>query len=60
MKCATKMWKQIIIMHYAIYIWTWKKTWQGYGVKFCLILMLNKLKKNEGSYLYLYPFGDLV
>jgi hypothetical protein len=57
MKCATKMWKQIIIMHYAIYIWTWKKTWQGYGVKFYLILMLNKLKKMRGP-IYIYiPLG---
>ncbi len=56
-KCAKQMWKWIFIMlTYANM--NMKRTWQSYGARSCLRLMLNKLKKIEGSYSYLYPFGD--
>jgi len=28
--------------------WIWKKTWQSYGVKLCLKLVLNRLKEMSG------------
>jgi hypothetical protein len=47
MKCAKKMWKWIFIMlTYANM--NMKITWQGYGARLCLILMLNRLKKMRG------------
>jgi hypothetical protein len=37
-----------------------KRTWQGYGVRSCLRLMLNKLKE-MGDPIFIYiPFGDLI
>jgi hypothetical protein len=40
--------------------WIWNETnKQSYGANLYFKLMLNKLKV-MGSYLYLYPFGDLV
>jgi len=57
MKCARPTWKQIFItLTYANM--NMKITWQGYGARSCLRLMLNKLKEMRGP--YLYPFGDLV
>jgi len=35
-----------------------KKTWQGYGAKLCLRLMLNKLKEMRGPFLFI-PLWDL-
>jgi len=37
-----------------------KKTWQGYGVKSCLTLMLNILKEMKVPIPILYAFGDLI
>jgi hypothetical protein len=47
MRCAKQAWKQIFIMlTYANM--NMKKTWQGYGVKLCLRLMLNRLNEMKG------------
>jgi len=37
-----------------------KRTWQGYGAKFVFKVNVEQTVGNEGSYFYLYPFGDLV
>jgi len=37
-----------------------KRTWQGYGVRSCSKTNVEQIKRNERSYSYLYPFGDLV
>jgi hypothetical protein len=53
---AQQMWRWIFIMlTYANM--NMKRTWQGYGAKSCLRLMLNTLKEMRG---HLYPFEDLV
>jgi hypothetical protein len=58
-RCAKQMWKRIIIMlTYANM--NMKRTWQGYGARLCLRLMLNRLKKMRGPTSILYPFGDLI
>jgi hypothetical protein len=50
------MWKQIFIMF--IYAnMNMKKTWQGYGAKLCLRLMLNKLHEMKGPTLIYTPLG---
>jgi hypothetical protein len=39
--------------------WTWKK----HDKLWCKIvpkINVEQIKRNEGSYFYLYPFGDLV
>jgi hypothetical protein len=39
-----------------------KRIWQNYGVQDCARLCkigVEHTKWNEGSYFYLYPFGDL-
>jgi hypothetical protein len=44
MRCVKQMWKQIFII--LTYInKNMKKTWQGYGARSCLRLVLNKLKE---------------
>jgi len=59
MRCARKMWKIIFIMlTYANM--SMKRIWQGYGARLCLKLMLKKIERNEESYFYLYPFGNLA
>jgi len=57
MRRARQMWKHIFIMLTYANI-NMKKTWQGFVVRLCLKLMLNKLK--EGFYFYLCPFAELV
>jgi hypothetical protein len=48
MKYARQTWKQIFIMlTYANM--NMKRTWQSYGVKLCLRLVLNKLNVMENS-----------
>jgi hypothetical protein len=37
--------------------WTWKKTWQGYGARSCLKLMLNKWKEMRGPIPIYTPLG---
>jgi hypothetical protein len=45
--CARQTWKQIFIMlTYANM--NMKRTWQGYGARLCLRLMLNIMKKMKG------------
>jgi hypothetical protein len=47
MRCARQMWKWIFIkLTYANM--NMKKTWQGYGARSCLELMLNILKEIKG------------
>jgi hypothetical protein len=47
MTCARQMWKQFFIM--LIYTnMNIKRTWQGYGARSWLKLMLNKLKEMKG------------
>jgi len=36
--------------------WIWKKTWQGYDARLCLILMLNRLKEMKGPIPIYTPF----
>jgi len=58
-RCAKLTWKQIFIMlTYANM--NMKKTWQCYGVKLCLKLMLNILKEIRVPIRILYPFRDLA
>jgi len=47
MICAKPTWKQIFIMVTYVNM-NMKKTWQGYGVRSCLRLVLNKLKEMKG------------
>jgi hypothetical protein len=46
-KFAKQMWKQIFIMRTYANM-NMKRTWQGYGVRSCLRLMLNILKETKG------------
>ncbi len=56
---AKLTWKQTFIMlTYANM--NMKITWQGYGVRLCLKLMLNILKEMKVPILILYPFEDLA
>jgi endonuclease I len=48
------MWKHIIIM---LTYTNMKRTWQSYGVKSCLRLMLNKLKKMRSFTSIYFPLG---
>ncbi len=52
------MWKWIFIM-LAIANMNMKRTWQGYGVKLCLKLILNILKEMKGLLLFI-PLWDLA
>jgi len=56
MKCAEQMWKQIFIMltHANMNM---KLTWQGYGARSCLKLVLNKLKEMKGPTPIYSPLG---
>jgi hypothetical protein len=55
MKCVKQMWKWIFIMlTYANM--NMKRIWQSYVLK----IGVEHTKGNDGSYLYLYHFGDLV
>jgi len=47
MRCARQMWKQIFILLTCVNM-NMKITWQGYGVKSCLRLVLSKLKEMKG------------
>jgi hypothetical protein len=49
------MWKNVfIILTYANM--NMKRTWQGYGVRSCLRLVLNKLQEMRGVVLLFIPF----
>jgi hypothetical protein len=59
MKCARLMWKHIsIILIYANM--NMKITWQGYGVRLCLKMVLNKLKEMKGSISIYTHLGTLL
>ncbi len=47
MKCAKQTWKWIFIMLTYVNM-KMKRTWQGYGARSCLRLVLNKLKEMKG------------
>jgi len=47
MKCARQMWKHIFILLTCVNM-NIKWTWQGYGAKLCLRVVLNKLKEMKG------------
>jgi hypothetical protein len=54
MKCAKQMWKRIFIMlTYA----NMKKTWQVYGARSCLGLMLSRLKEMRDPTFIYTPLG---
>jgi hypothetical protein len=56
MKYAKPMWKQIfIVLTYADM--NMKITWQGYGVRSWIRLMLNILKKLKGPIFIYTPLG---
>jgi hypothetical protein len=52
--CAKKMWKQVFIMLTYVNM-NMKITWQGYGARLCLRLMLNKLKEMK-DLTFIYTF----
>jgi hypothetical protein len=59
MKCVRSTWKQIFIMlTYANM--NMEITWQGYGARSCLKLMLNKLKEMRGPIFIYTPLGTLL
>jgi len=56
MKCVKQTWKQVIIMlTYANM--NMERTWQGYGARSSLRLMLNRLKEMRGPTLMYTPLG---
>jgi len=56
MRCVKQTWKQIFIMlTYANM--NMKRTWQGYGARLCLKLMLNRLKEMKGPTPMYTPLG---
>jgi hypothetical protein len=55
-RCARQMWKWIFIMlTYANM--NMKRTWQGYGVRSTLKLVLNRLKEMMGLIFIYNPLG---
>jgi hypothetical protein len=48
---AKKMWKKIFIMLTCVNM-NMKKTWQGYGVRSCLRLVLKKLNVKNSTFIY--------
>jgi hypothetical protein len=50
------MWKQIFIMLTYVNM-NMKRTWQGYGARSCLKLMLNRLKEMKGLTFIYIPLG---
>jgi hypothetical protein len=56
MKCARQTWKWIFIL--LIYVnMNMEKTWQGYGVRLCLKLVLNMLKEMKAPIFIYTPLG---
>jgi hypothetical protein len=56
MKCAKPTWKQMfIILTYANM--KMKRTWQDYGARKTNV---EQTEGKEGSYFYLYTFGDIA
>jgi hypothetical protein len=56
MRCVKQMWKQIFIM-LTFANMNMKKTWQGYGARLCLRLVLNRLKEMKGFTFIYSPVG---
>ncbi len=56
MRCVKPMWKRNFIMLKYVNM-NMKRTWQGYGIKLCLRLMLNKLKELKGLTSNYTPLG---
>ncbi len=55
-RCVKQMWKLIFIILTYINM-NMNKTWQGYGVRLCLKLVLNKLKEMKGLTSIHIPLG---
>jgi len=53
--CKTNMEMDFIMLIYANM--NMKRTWQGYGARSCLKLMLNKLKEMRGPTFIYTPLG---
>jgi hypothetical protein len=56
MRCAKQMWKWIFTMLTYVNM-NMKRTWQGYGVRLYLKLMLNRLKEMKGPTSIYTPLG---
>jgi hypothetical protein len=48
---------EIKLYYVNIYKHEYERTWQGYGVKLCLRLLLNRLKEMKGPIPIYTPFG---
>jgi len=59
MRCARPTWKQNFIMLKYVNM-NMKRTWQGYGVKSCLRLVLNRLKELRGPTSIYTPLGTYL
>jgi len=55
-RCAIQMWKRIFIILTYVNM-NMKITWQGYDVRLCLKLVLNKLKEMKGLTSIYTPLG---
>ncbi len=56
-KYAKQTWKQIFIMLTYVNMNMKKKTWQGYGARSCLRLLLKRLKQMKGPTFIYTPLG---
>jgi hypothetical protein len=56
MRCVRPMWKLIFIMQTYANM-NMQRKWQGYSVKLCLRLVLNKLTKMKGPISIYNPLG---
>jgi hypothetical protein len=56
MKCARQTWKHICIMLTYANI-NMKKIWQGYSIRLCPRLVLNRLKEMKGLIYVYIPLG---
>jgi hypothetical protein len=56
MRCAKQMWKWIFILLTYVNM-NMERTWQSYGVRSCLRLVLNKIKEMKGPISIYIPLG---
>jgi hypothetical protein len=59
MRCAKQMWKWIFILLTYVNM-NMERTWQGYGARSCLRLVLNKLKEMNGLIFISTPLGTYI
>jgi hypothetical protein len=55
-RCVKQIWKQIFIVLINANM-NMKRIWQGYGVRLCLKLVLNRLKDMRGPTFIYTPLG---